>query len=211
MEKFYNSVKIEVGIDEAGRGCLAGPVFTGAVILPKEFSEEEQYYIDQIRDSKKLSRAKRAMLREFIENIALDYSVTYKDNEYIDKHNILKSTQDSMHCAIKSLNIEPELILVDGNIFNSYYNEENDLIEHITFIGGDDKYLPIACASILAKEYHDEYIENIIKNSKNPNINEYGWSTNMCYGTKIHIDAIKKYGVTEYHRKTFGICKDNLK
>ena len=95
MEKFYNSVKIEVGIDEAGRGCLAGPVFTGAVILPKEFSEEEQYYIDQIRDSKKLSRAKRAMLREFIENIALDYSVTYKDNEYIDKHNILKSTQDS--------------------------------------------------------------------------------------------------------------------
>ena len=91
------------------------------------------------------------MLREFIEHIALNYSVTYKDNEYIDKHNILKSTQDSRHCAIKSLNIEPELILVDGNIFNSYYNEENDLIEHITFIGGDDKYLPDHYASILNK------------------------------------------------------------
>ena len=207
MNKFYNSEKIEVGIDEAGRGCLAGPVFTGAVILPKDFENEDEDLICQIRDSKKISRKKRAILKNFIESIAIDFSVTYKDNNYIDKHNILKSTHDCMHQSIKNLNIVPELILVDGNSFKSYYNEE-ELIENICIIGGDDKYLPIACASILAKEYHDDYIKNILENDKSLEI--YGWESNMCYGTQKHIDGIKSNGLSKYHRKSFGICKDYI-
>ena len=207
MLQYFNSEKIEVGIDEAGRGCLAGPVFTGAVILPKVFEEEDEDLIAQIRDSKKLSRKKRALLRQFIESIAIDFSVTFKDHDYIDKNNILKSTHDCMHDSVKNLNIVPELILVDGNYFKPYYNDE-ELIENICIIGGDDKYLPIACASILAKEYHDEYIENLLKNDKKLEI--YGWDSNMCYGTQKHIDGIKSNGLSKYHRKSFGICKDYL-
>ena len=203
MLKYYNSEKIEVGIDEAGRGCLAGPVFTGAVILPKEFEKEDEDLIYQIKDSKKLSKKKRHMLRNFIESIAIDYSVTYKDNIFIDKNNILNSTLLSMHDAISQLNIVPELILVDGNSFKPYYYN-NELIENICVIGGDDKYLPIACASILAKEYHDDYIKNLIE-SDSKYLN-YGWDTNMCYGTEKHLQGIREYGITDYHRKSFGIC-----
>ena len=207
MNKFFSKDKVEVGIDEAGRGCLAGPVFTAAVILPKEFDDELHELINQIKDSKKLSRKKRFILRELIENIAIDYSVTFKDNNYIDKHNILKSTQDSMHQSISKLNITPDLLLVDGNYFKPYYNN-NELIDNVCIIGGDDKYLPIACASILAKEYHDDYIKNLIL--KNKNLSIYGWEKNMCYGTAIHINSIKEYGISCYHRKSFGICKDYL-
>ena len=203
MEKYYTTDKIEVGIDEAGRGCLAGPVFTGAVILPKDFEEEDADLIYQIKDSKKLSKKKRHMLRGFIESIALDYSVTSKDNYFIDQHNILNSTLISMHDSISKLNIVPELILVDGNTFRPYYSGEQ-LIDHICIIGGDDKYLPIACASILAKEYHDDYIKNLIEN--NDQFLNYGWDTNMCYGTEKHINGIIEHGITEYHRKSFGIC-----
>lgn len=205
--RYYNSEKIEVGIDEAGRGCLAGPVFTGAVILPKDFEEEDEDLISQIKDSKKLSRKKRHILKNFIESIALDFNVSYKDNEYIDKHNILKSTHDCMHESVKNLNIVPELILVDGNYFKPYYNDE-ELIENICIIGGDNKYLPIACASILAKEYHDNYIETLL--NQDSNLNVYGWDSNMCYGTQKHIDGIKENGLSKYHRKSFGICKDYL-
>jgi ribonuclease HII len=207
MLKYYNSEKIEVGIDEAGRGCLAGPVFTGAVILPKDFEEEDEDLISQIKDSKKLSRKKRAILKKFIQDIAIDYNVSYKDNNYIDKHNILKSTHDCMHQSIRDLNIVPELILVDGNSFKPYYNDE-ELIENICIIGGDNKYLPIACASILAKEYHDEYIEYLLENDSNLEV--YGWDSNMCYGTEKHIEGIKTNGLSQYHRKSFGICKDYL-
>ena len=207
MLKYFNSEKIEVGIDEAGRGCLAGPVFTGAVILPKDFEDEDIDLISQIKDSKKISRKKRAILKSFIESIAIDFNVSYKDNNYIDKHNILKSTQDCMHESVKNLNIVPELILVDGNYFKPYYNEE-ELIENVCIIGGDNKYLSIACASILAKEYHDEYIEKIL--DKDNKLNVYGWDTNMCYGTEKHIQGIKNNGITKYHRKSFGICKNYL-
>lgn len=207
MLKYYNSEKIEVGIDEAGRGCLAGPVFTGAVILPKDFEEEDEDLISQIKDSKKLSRKKRAFLKNFIQDIAIDYNVSFKDNNYIDKYNILKSTHDCMHQSIRDLNIVPELILVDGNSFKPYYNDE-ELIENICIIGGDNKYLPIACASILAKEYHDEYIENLLENDSNLEV--YGWDSNMCYGTEKHIEGIKTNGVSQYHRKSFGICKNYL-
>ena len=199
MKKYYSN-KLEVGIDEVARGCLAGPVFTAAVIWPKDLECE---FENEIKDSKKLSRNKRNLLRDYIECNAIDFSIGYKDNNVIDKYNILNATHMAMHVALDNLNIVPELILVDGNSFKPYYHN-NDIIEHTCIIDGDNSYLPIACASILAKEYHDEYIKNLIE--KEVDLNKYDWLNNMCYGTKKHIDAIKEYGISKYHRKTFGIC-----
>ena len=199
MNKYYSD-KLEVGIDEVARGCLAGPVFVAAVIWPKDLNCEIQ---NEIKDSKKLSRKKRKYLREYIEENAIGFSVAYKDNNYIDKFNILNSTHKAMHEALNELNITPELILVDGNSFKPYY-KNNELIENVCIIEGDNKYLPIACASILAKEYHDEYIKNLVREDNTLSL--YDWENNMCYGTKKHIDAITKHGLTKYHRKTFGIC-----
>ena len=203
MKKFYSD-KLEVGIDEVARGCLAGPVFCAAVIWPKDLDNEIE---KQIKDSKKLSKKKRLYLKEFIEENAIAFSVTFKDNNIIDKFNILNATQMAMHSAIDNLNVIPELLLVDGDKFKPYYYN-NDIIEHVCVIGGDSKYIPIACASILAKVYHDEYIENLVK--QNPDLDKYDWCSNMCYGTKKHIDAINKYGITKYHRKTFGICNNYI-
>ena len=199
MEKYYSD-KLEVGIDEVARGCLAGPVFTAAVIWPKDLDCEIQ---KQIKDSKKLSRKKRHMLREYIECNAIDFAVSYKDNTIIDNYNILNATHMSMHDTLDKLNVIPELILVDGNSFKPYYHN-NDIIDHTCIIEGDNKYLPIACASILAKEYHDDYIKKLVECDEA--LKKYDWVNNMCYGTKKHIDAIKEYGITKYHRKTFGIC-----
>jgi len=199
MEKYYSD-KLEVGIDEVARGCLAGPVFTAAVIWPKDLDCEIQ---KQIKDSKKLSRKKRHMLREYIEYNAIDFAVSYKDNTIIDNYNILNATHMSMHDTLDKLNVVPELILVDGNSFKPYYHN-NDIIDHTCIIEGDNKYLPIACASILAKEYHDDYIKDLVNDDEQ--LKKYDWENNMCYGTKKHIDAIKEYGITKYHRKTFGIC-----
>ena len=203
MKKFY-SEKLEVGIDEVARGCLAGPVFCAAVIWPKDLNNEIE---KQIKDSKKLSKKKRLNLKDFIEENAIAFSVTFKDNNIIDNFNILNATHMAMHSAIDNLNIVPELLLVDGDKFKPYYYN-NDIIEHVCIVGGDNKYIPIACASILAKVYHDEYIENLVE--QNPDLNKYDWCNNMCYGTKKHIDAINKYGITEYHRKTFGICNNYI-
>ena len=199
MKKYYSN-KLEVGIDEVARGCLAGPVFTSAVIWPKDLECE---YENEIKDSKKLSRHKRQLLRDYIECNAIDFSIGYKDNTVIDKYNILNATHMAMHDALDNLNIVPELILVDGNSFKPYYYN-NDIIEHTCIIDGDNSYLPIACASILAKEYHDDYIKNLIETDSD--LNKYNWINNMCYGTKKHIDAIKEYGISKYHRRTFGIC-----
>jgi ribonuclease HII len=201
MKKYYSD-KLEVGIDEVARGCLAGPVFSAAVIWPKDLNCEIQ---NQIKDSKKLSRKKRKLLREYIEANAIDFSVASKDNTIIDEYNILNATHMAMHETLKNLNVVPEFILVDGNSFKPYYYE-NDLIEHVCVVEGDNKYLSIACASILAKEYHDEYIENLLENDSD--LKKYDWENNMCYGTKKHMDAINKYGITKYHRKTFGICNN---
>ena len=202
MNKFYDKNKLEVGIDEVARGCLAGPVFTAAVIWPNNLNcvlEKE------IKDSKKLSKKKRNFLRYYIEENAIDFSVSYKDNTIIDKLNILNATHMAMHDAIDNLNVIPDLILVDGNSFNPYY-KKNELIDHLCIIGGDNKYISIACASILAKEYHDEYIHNLLHNDEN--LKKYDWENNVCYGTKKHIEAIHKYGLSKYHRKTFGICNN---
>lgn len=206
MKPYYHEDLLEVGIDEVARGCLAGPVYTAAVIWPKEFDEEENHPI--LRDSKKLSKRRRNILRDYIEENAIDFNVASSDNKKIDKMNILRATFSAMHSALDNLNIEPEFILVDGTLFEPYYtkNKDKDLIPHKCFKGGDDKYAPIAAASILAKVYHDEYIEKLC--DENPELETYGWRSNMCYGTEEHINAIKDNGISPYHRKTFGICKE---
>jgi len=205
MERFFNNILLEVGIDEVARGCLAGPVFCAAVIWPKEINSEYEHIEKEIRDSKKLSRSKRKELREFIEFNAIDFSVNYIDNIGVDKYNILNATHMAMHKCLDNLNIIPEYILVDGNNFKPYY-KNGELIDYSCIKGGDNKYISIACASILAKEYHDEYILELC--NKNPDLKKYDWYNNMCYGTKKHLEAIEEYGISKYHRKTFGICKE---
>ena len=197
-------MSLQAGIDEVARGCLAGPVYAAAVIWPSEFDDEDNKII--LRDSKKLSKKKRSVLRDYIEENAIDFSVAFETNEVIDKVNILKATHQAMHKAVRNLNVKPEELLVDGNLFTTYFDEFGDIIPHECFIKGDDKFQSISAASILAKVYHDEYIENLV--DENPELEVYDWKSNMCYGTKKHIDAIKTHGLSKYHRRTFGICKE---
>ena len=197
-------MSLQAGIDEVARGCLAGPVYAAAVIWPNEFDDEDNKII--LRDSKKLSKKKRAILRDYIEENAIDFSVAFETNEVVDKINILKATHQAMHKAIRNLNVKPDELLVDGNLFTTYFDEFGDIIPHECFIKGDDKFQSISAASILAKVYHDEYIEKLV--DENPELEVYDWKSNMCYGTKKHIDAIKTHGLSKYHRKTFGICRE---
>ena len=192
--KKFSKFKHEVGVDEAGRGSLAGPVTAAAVILGKNFKGKN------LDDSKKLSQSKRLELKKFIEKNALAYSVAFVSSYQIDKNNILNSTFEAMHKSIEGLNIEPDFILVDGNLFKPYMN-----LEHKCIIKGDQKYQNIAAASILAKTYRDEYMSNL-----HLRFPEYNWLKNKGYGTKFHIDMITKYGRTKYHRKSFQI-KSNQK
>ena len=188
MNKF-SKFKYEAGIDEAGRGSLAGPVTAAAVILGKDLNNKD------LNDSKKLSPKKRLELKKYIEKIALAYSVAFVNSSHIDKNNILNSTFKAMHMSLKGLDIEPDFILVDGNLFKPYRD-----LKHKCIIKGDQKYQNIAAASILAKTYRDEYMSNL--HIKFP---EYNWIKNKGYGTKYHIDMIKKFGITKYHRKSFQI------
>jgi ribonuclease HII len=197
---------IEVGIDEAGRGCLLGRVYVAGVILPNnilELCEEEDIII---KDSKKMNKKNKDRARKFIEKNAIDYSIVYKDNDYIDKYNIFEATHTSMHEVISNLNIKPEKILVDGNYFRRYWDDTYEEIEHECVVEGDNKYMSIAAASILAKTYKDEYIENIVK--EYPELGRYDLLNNSGYGTQNHIEAIKIFGLSKFHRKTFGICKN---
>ena len=202
MKNCLETNKNEVGIDEAGRGCLMGRVYTGAVILPNSFSSDE--YLE-IKDSKKLSKIKREKMRAYIEKNALAWAVDYAEAEEIDKYNILNATLRSMHRAIDKLNIKPEHILVDGNKFIIYTDTNDDIIPHTLVKGGDNKYRNIAAASILAKTHRDEWVRNIIKD--NPGIDQYSWITNMGYGTKKHMEGIYKHGITKYHRNSFKPCQ----
>lgn len=200
-----NDNEIEVGIDEAGRGCMSGRVYAAAVILPKHFKDD--YYLN-IKDSKKISRKKRKIIREYIEENAIDFGIGYSEPEEIDKINILNASIKSMHRALNQLTNNIDHIYVDGNKFSPYYNNDMEEIKHTCVLQGDNKYYNIAAASILAKENHDDYVKELIKN--NPDLEKYGWLNNMCYGAKTHINAIKEYGITPYHRKTFGICKNYM-
>ena len=188
MNKF-SKFKYEAGIDEAGRGSLAGPVTAAAVILGKDLNNKD------LNDSKKLSPKKRLELKKYIEKNALAYSVAFVNSSHIDKNNILNSTFKAMHMSLKGLDIEPDFILVDGNLFKPYRD-----LKHKCIIKGDQQYQNIAAASILAKTYRDEYMSNL--HIKFP---EYDWIKNKGYGTKYHIDMIKKFGRTKYHRKSFQI------
>jgi len=188
MNKF-SKFKYEAGIDEAGRGSLAGPVTAAAVILGKDLKNKD------LNDSKKLSPKKRLELKKYIEKNALAYSVAFVDSSQIDKNNILNSTFKAMHMSLKGLDIEPDFIIVDGNLFKQYKD-----LEYKCIIKGDQKYQNIAAASILAKTYRDEYMTNL--HLKFP---EYDWIRNKGYGTRYHLDMIKKFGKTKYHRKSFQI------
>src|SRR5690554_681268 len=191
----YSNFSLECGTDEAGRGCLSGPVTAAAVILPEDFEH------DILNDSKQLSEKKRDYLRPYIEEHAIAFSVAHVFPEKIDSINILNASILAMHKAIENLKTTPEFIIVDGNRFHSYQN-----IPSKTIIKGDSKFLSIAAASILAKTYRDEYMNIIDKEFP-----MYNWKQNKGYPTKEHRLAISKYGITEYHRKSFKLLPDQLK
>lgn len=205
MINCLNKNIIEGGLDEVARGCLFGRVYAAVVIWKNDSTLETKCNLInneklKIKDSKKLNREQRNILKLYIEENALDYAIGWASSEEIDEINIRNATFLAMHRALDKLKIKPEHLIVDGNYFKSY-NE----IEHTCIIKGDNKYTSIAAASILAKVYHDNYIIDLIK--ENPELEKYGLLSNMGYGTKKHIEAIKTYGITQHHRKTFGICK----
>ena len=206
MYKYFDKNKLEVGLDEVARGCLFGRVYSAAVIWRNEdelgdllnFFNQEKLVL---KDSKKLKPLERQKLKKFIEEYALDFGVGWCCEKEIDKYNIRNSTFIAMHKALDKLIVKPEIILVDGNCFLKYKD-----IEHLCIIKGDTKVSSISAASILAKVYHDNYIEDLV--NKNEYLKKYDLLNNMGYGTKKHLDAIKKFGISKYHRKTFGICKN---
>jgi ribonuclease HII len=200
MDSYLHKIKIEVGVDEAGAGCLSGPVFAAAVIWPKTIKDTNVFLL--IKDSKKLSEKQREIARGFIEEHAVGYSITSLDAGYVDKNNILNSRIDCMHKAIRELSssVSIESILVDGDKFKDYYTIEGVKIEHNCIIKGDNKYMSIAAASILAKTERDRYMKII--DLEYP---VYNWKKNKGYGTAEHYLKIKENGITEYHRKTFRL------
>ena len=191
--QFQNKL-IEAGCDEAGRGCLAGPVYAAAVILPKNYKNK------LLNDSKKLSEKKRNLLRVEIERDAIAYSVGIVDNLEIDKINILNASFLAMHRAVEQLKQSPELLLIDGNRFKPYPN-----IPHECIIKGDGKFLSIAAASVLAKTYRDEFM--FAAHEKHP---EYAWNKNKGYPTKAHREAIAAHGTTDIHRMSFQLLPKQL-
>jgi ribonuclease HII len=186
---YLNKNLIEAGCDEAGRGCLAGPVVAAAVILPKNFKNS------LLDDSKKLSEKQRFELREIIQNEALSWAVSFVNNEEIDEINILQASFTAMHRAVEALETKPEHLLIDGNKFRPFPN-----IPHSCIIKGDGKYLSIAAASILAKTYRDDFMAKIHQQYAN-----YEWKSNKGYPTKKHREAIKEFGTSEYHRLSFNL------
>ena len=233
--KFYNdnSDLLEIGVDEAGRGPLFGRVYTAAVILPKEdggngFEPEKKVFdYHKMKDSKKFTSSKKILeVAEHIKANALAWSVTYNDETTIDKINIRQAVLNSMHQSIKNVmdtynNVDMDsgtgtgtnkeyFLLVDGNDFKPYLRFQDDhfvQVNHTCIEGGDNKYCAIAAASILAKTERDKYIEELCE--ENPELKEkYGLEKNKGYGTKQHLDGIKEHGISKWHRKTYGICKE---
>ena len=192
LESCYYKGKVEAGCDEAGRGCLAGSVFAAAVILP------EGYQNELLNDSKQLTEKKRYQLREMIERDAVAWAVGIVTPEEIDQINILNASILAMHRALDQLKVRPEAVIVDGNRFKKYKD-----LPHTTIVKGDGKYLSIAAASILAKTYRDDYMNQLAEEYP-----LYDWKSNKGYPTKKHRDAIRQFGITPYHRKTFNMLGD---
>ncbi|MGD9992083.1 MAG: ribonuclease HII [Salinivirgaceae bacterium] len=192
---FFKADVWEAGCDEAGRGCLAGPVFAAAVILPADFKHE------LLNDSKQVNEKHRYLLREFIEKHALAYAVASYSPQEIDQVNILNASFYSMHRALAQLKIQPGHIIVDGNRFKNY-----GTIPYQTLVKGDGKYLSIAAASILAKTYRDDYMLELHKQFP-----RYSWNKNKGYPTKDHREAIRQYGITPHHRKSFRLLDEQLR
>jgi len=204
MQQYYKQGELEIGLDEAGRGSLIGPVFTAGVILNDININNPPY---EIKDSKKCSPKVRGVLRKYIEENSIGFCVEMIDIDRIDKVNILNATMEGMEKCIDNITsvINVDRLLVDGNHFPTYMDKSTfDFIPHVCIPGGDDKYLNIAAASILAKEYRDEYIINLCK--ENIILDNYDIKNNKGYGTKSHMEALKEYGPTEYHRKSFKPC-----
>ena len=191
----FSSFNLECGTDEAGRGCLAGPVTAAAVILPTSFSN------DVLNDSKQLSEKKRILLKPIIEEISISFGVKHIFESEIDSINILNASIKAMHKSIDQLKTIPNYIIVDGNRFKPYKT-----IPYQTIIKGDSKYLSIAAASILAKTYRDAYMEKI-----HEEFPMYNWKQNKGYPTKEHRAAIEKYGITKYHRKSFRLLPEQYR
>lgn len=191
LKPFFQKALLEAGCDEAGRGCLAGPVFAAAVILPKGF------YHDLLNDSKQVKEKNRNELRAIIEKEAIAFAVSKIDHNEIDRINILKASFKAMHLAIDKLKVKPGLLLIDGNRFVPYKKTP-----HKCIIKGDATYTSIAAASILAKTYRDEYM-----NTLHLQYPQYNWNANKGYGTLTHRRAIEVYGVSPFHRKSFRLLK----
>lgn len=194
LQRFLVNGRIEAGCDEAGRGCLAGPVTAAAVILPPNFSD------DMLNDSKQLTEHQRDVLRPIIEREALAWAVAFVSPQEIDEINILKASFMAMHRAIDQLTVRPEALLIDGNRFIPYKD-----IQHTCIVKGDGKMMSIAAASVLAKTHRDEYMRRI--SAEYP---QYGWDKNKGYPTRAHRAAIAQYGTTPYHRLTFQLLDPQL-
>jgi len=200
LKSHYYEGKIEAGCDEAGRGCLAGSVYAAAVILPPVYQNAD------LNDSKQLTDRRRKQLREIIERDAVAWAVGIVTPEEIDKINILNASILAMHRALDQLVVRPEAIIVDGNRFKPYRSVVGSVttnIPHTTIVKGDGKYLSIAAASILAKTYRDDYMDALA--AEYP---QYDWLSNKGYPTKKHREAIRQYGITPYHRRSYNLLGD---
>ena len=186
---FYHNKFFEAGLDEAGRGCFAGPVYAAAVVLPKDF------YHPLLNDSKQLTMEKREYLRPIIEKESIAFAVASVNNDEIDRINILQASYKAMHLALNKLKNLPDILLIDGNCFKPYKK-----VPHYCIIKGDGIYASIAAASVLAKTYRDEYMIHLHKKYE-----AYCWQNNKGYGTVEHRNAIKEHGLCRYHRKSFNI------
>ena len=195
LKNNFSGFELEVGTDEAGRGCLSGPVVAASVILPKDFHHE------LLNDSKQISETNRKKLRPIIEREALSFGISFVSNEEVDAMNVLQASIEAMHRSIGEMSVIPKFIIVDGNKFKPYHE-----IPYQTIVKGDAKYMSIAAASVLAKTYRDDYMEKI--HSEFP---AYHWKKNKGYPTKEHRKAIQILGITKYHRKTFKLLPTQLK
>lgn len=198
--------KIIAGVDEVARGTFIGPVIAACVVLPQEFPDD---IYKQIKDSKKLSESKRDFLASYIKKTCITYGIGEVSNKEIDEINILNATMKAMHRAIDDAYKKApfDYLLIDGPHFKGYIppGEDADIIEYECVPKGDSKYLSIASASIIAKDYHTKLINKMVED--NPKLMMYDINKNKGYGTKNHLNALNKYGISEFHRKTFGICK----